>query len=58
MKEWKFNIGDAVTITESAEAGGVIGRAEYGHSDDCYLVRYKAGDGRAVEDWWTETALS
>ena len=22
------------------------------------MVRYKAADGRAVESWWTETALS
>ena len=57
MKEWKFNLHDAVAICESGERGGVIGRAEFKHQDDLYLVRYKASDGRAVEEWWTETAL-
>lgn len=55
---FKFELGQSVAITASGEAGSVVGRAEYNNADNCYLVRYKAGDGRAVESWWTELALS
>lgn len=55
---FKFNLGDRVAIDESGEQGAVIGRAEYSYAEEGYLVRYKAGDGRAVEGWWTESALS
>lgn len=55
---WKFELKQAVTVTTSGENGEVIGRAEYSYAERSYLVRYKAGDGRAVESWWTESALS
>jgi len=42
---------------KSDETGTVIGRAEYAHADNDYRVRYRAADGRQVEDWWTETAI-
>ena len=32
-------------------------RAEYSYCENSYLVRYEAADGRAVEQWWTESAL-
>jgi hypothetical protein len=57
-KEFKFKLGDRVTIVESGESGEVIGRADYAIADNSYYLRYKAADGRAVEGWWTETALS
>lgn len=57
-KEFKFKLGDRVAIVESGESGEVIGRADYAHADNSYYLRYKAADGRAVENWWSETALS
>ncbi len=54
---FKFENSDTARITESGEAGRVIARADYEYCDNQYLIRYKAGDGRAVEAWWTETAL-
>lgn len=56
--DFKFNLGDDVTIAASGETGEVIGRAEYSTAEDGYLVRYKAGDGRATESWWSESALT
>jgi hypothetical protein len=57
MREFEFSLGEPVVITVSGEAGEVIGRADYAASEDCYLVRYKAADGRAVEAWWSTGAL-
>ena len=53
----KFELKQDVTIMASDEHGVVIGRAEYAYADPSYLVRYKCADGRAVESWWTESAL-
>ncbi len=40
------------------EQGEVIGRSEYSTTPTkSYLVRYKAGDGRQVEEWFTEDAI-
>lgn len=55
---FKFDLKQRVVITTSGEAGEVIGRAEYSSGSDSYFVRYKAADGRAVEAWWTEDAIS
>jgi hypothetical protein len=58
MKLWKFELKQLVNISESGESGSVIGRAEYSATPlNSYLIRYKSGDGRAVEAWWTEDAL-
>jgi hypothetical protein len=57
MKQWKLELGQTVTLAMSGEQGVVIGRAEYEIDEDRYLVRYKAGDGRLVEDWWPESAI-
>lgn len=57
MSEFRFNIGDRVTISASGESGLVVGRAEYESGVVSFLVRYKAGDGRAVEVWWNDSAL-
>lgn len=54
---FKFELGSKVKITASDEVGDVIGRAEYSAASNTYLIRYKAGDGRAVESWWNEDAL-
>ncbi|POM13914.1 bacteriophage protein [Burkholderia cepacia] len=55
---FKFKLGDDITIEASGETGVVVGRAEYSNVEDAYLVRYKAGDGRATESWWSESALT
>lgn len=54
---FEFEIENRVHLVESDETGEVIGRAEYKTLQNCYLVRYKAGDGRMVESWWGEDAL-
>jgi hypothetical protein len=58
MKSFKFNLNASVSIAASGEAGEVVGRAEYAVAENSYLVRYKAADGRAVEAWWSESALT
>lgn len=55
--DWKFKLNDRVVLNESGESGAVIGRAEYLNAERSYLVRYCAGDGRQVEQWWGESAL-
>lgn len=55
---FKFELKQQVKITASDESGEVIARAEYSESSPAYLVRYKAADGRAVEQWWNESALA
>jgi hypothetical protein len=57
MMSFKFNLCQLVEIAVSGESGVVIGRAEYANSCNCYLVRYKASDGRATEAWWNEDCL-
>lgn len=54
---FRFPLKAKVKIIVSSETGYVIGRAQYSESKDSYLVRYKAHDGRAVEQWWPEPAL-
>ncbi|TDV04674.1 hypothetical protein [Paraburkholderia caballeronis] len=58
MKSFKFNLSARVSIAASGEAGEVIACAEYAAAENSYLVRYKAADGRAVEAWWGENALT
>ena len=54
----KFQLKQQVAIAASGETGEVVGRAEYAGSEPTYLLRYKAADGRAVEQWWNESALT
>lgn len=55
---FKFALGQAVAIHCSGESGHVIGRAEYQFCEASYQIRYKCADGRAVEAWWPESALT
>lgn len=57
MKSFAFDLNQVVKITESGEFGTVIGRAEYTAQENQYLLRYKSADGRAVENWWGQSAL-
>jgi hypothetical protein len=56
-KEFGFDLKQKVKLVESNETGEIIGRAEYTESMNAYLVRYRAGDGRQSEAWWTEAAI-
>lgn len=57
-KTFDFKLGDAVKLSLSDERGEVVGRAHYSNMNPQYLVRYKAGDGRQVEAWIAEDALT
>ncbi|MGY3482280.1 hypothetical protein ACVW1C_000163 [Bradyrhizobium sp. USDA 4011] len=56
-KPFLYELSNAVKMVESNEEGTVIGRAEYQDHINSYLVRYRAGDGRQVENWFDETAI-
>jgi hypothetical protein len=58
MKSFKHELGARVSLAKSGETGEVIARAEYQTTEDSYLVRYMAADGRQVEQWWGESALA
>jgi hypothetical protein len=57
VESFKFSLGQKVKLVESGECGVVTGRAEYQCDQNGYYVRYKAGDGRQVEQWWGENAI-
>lgn len=59
MTEFKGtrDLGEIVTNRSSGEQGEVLGRAEYAHSEPTYMVRFKAADGRAGQEWWEESVL-
>ena len=57
MKTFKYELYQLVKLTQSDECGTIVARAEYVHSCPSYLVRYKAGNGCQVEEWWNETAI-
>ncbi len=57
--EFEHELGGTVTIGVSGEMGTVVGRAEFSHRENEYLVRYSSGAGTtAQERWWGESALS
>lgn len=56
-QEIPFSMRQVVRIKESGESGTVIGLAVYDHTEPKVLLRYKDATGRAVEDWWTVSAL-
>ena len=58
MTSFKYAIGSDVTIATSGESGEVVGRAEYAAGENSYLIRYLSADGRAMECWWSESALA
>lgn len=57
MTEFAFELGSTVKLTMTDENGTVIGRSQYLKGENVYSVRYKAADGRQVEQWWIESAL-
>lgn len=57
MNEFTYTMNQSVKISASGETGSIIARAEYAVGGNSYLIRYKAADGRAVENWWNEGAI-
>ena len=57
MAEFRYNLGDRVELKESGESGEVIGRAEYAYAESSYYVRYKAADGRQVDNWHSDSGV-
>jgi hypothetical protein len=55
---FKFSLTQQLQVSVSGEQGECIARSEHAAADPQYLLRYRAADGRAVEAWWTERALS
>lgn len=58
MDDLKFKLGQHVRLKTSDEEGHVEGRAEYEASEPSYYIRYRGGDGRQIEAWWGESALT
>lgn len=58
MNVFEYELGAQVTISVSNESGTIIARAQHSNTDNQYLLRYMAGDGRAVEAWWDVAALT
>lgn len=55
---FEYDLGSRLKLKESDEEGEVIARAQYAVGDNCYLIRYKAGDGRQVESWWNASSVT
>lgn len=58
MKDFKYSMHAQVSLALSSEAGVVRARAEYFTGNRCYLVAYKAADGRQVDAWVDEDLLN
>lgn len=55
---FKFGLNQLVEIVVSGEFGAVKARADYASgSENGYYIHYKAGDGRAVTQWFYEGDL-
>lgn len=52
-----FDLNQKVELIDSGECGHVVGRAQFLSSDNQYLIRYAAADGRQVQEWWDEVAV-
>ena len=52
-----LKINQEVKLEMTEERGRVIGIAAYAESPNQYFVRYKAADGRQVQDWFSFEAL-
>lgn len=52
-----FELNDQIKIKASKETGIITGRAEYTNAEPSYRIFYCAGDGRAVEGWWSESQI-
>ncbi|WGS47141.1 hypothetical protein LFL97_34000 [Burkholderia sp. JSH-S8] len=57
-KQFQVRTQQFVSIATSGEIGEIIGRAEYTSSENAHPVRYCSADGRAVKNWWGESALN
>lgn len=56
--EFKFGLSQLVELNVSDEFGEVAARAQYAHGENQYYIHYKAADGCAKTEWFTEHQLS
>lgn len=54
----RFDLDQEVALTMSGERGIIVGLAHYTERPPCFYVRYVAADGRQVEEWRDEGALT
>ncbi len=54
---WEFDLGDVVTLLWSGASGQVIGRTEYVHKDQQYLVEYVNDVGVLTQQWVYGSAI-
>lgn len=57
-QEFKFGLSQLVELNVSDEFGKVSARAQYAHGQNQYLIYYKAADGCARTEWFSEYQLS
>lgn len=58
VSKFKFELDEKVEIKASAEQALIIAKAEYTTDENRYFLRYKNATGVAVEQWWSESALT
>lgn len=58
MTENENMLGRSAKILCSGERGQIVGHAFFLAQEPQYLIRYKAADGRATEQWWNVSAVS
>lgn len=56
-RAFTFDLSQLVNMRISDEWGEVQARAQYAHSENQYLIHYKATDGCARTDWFAESVL-
>lgn len=57
-QEFKFSLSQLVELNISDEFGEIAARAQYAHGQNQYWIHYKAADGCARTEWFTESQLS
>jgi hypothetical protein len=55
---FEFEIGDAATVTISAEHGTGDGRADYSSGENYFRLRYVQANGCAALKWFPASELS
>ena len=52
QQEWEFDLDEVVTLLWLIDTTGrVIGRSEFSHEDDKYLVEYPNNNGKLQSAW-------
>ena len=56
-QKFKFELSQLVNMRVSNECGWVQARAQYAHSENQYLIHYRAADGCARTNWYSQSVL-